>query len=158
MIMSNVIKNDDIDDIAAQWVLRQDRGELSPEDQRELDAWVESNSRHLGAFVRAQAIWVDLDRVAALNAGRAAAEQPVEPRRSFARAASLSAVFIATALSLFGVAQTYLSGRETTELGEMRRITLDDGSAVALNTASVMQVKFAREQRHVVLRRGEASF
>lgn len=158
MVMSNVMKSDDIDDVAAQWVLRQDRGELSPEEQRELDTWIESNSLHLGAFVRAQVIWVDLDRVAALNAGRAAAEEPGEKRRSLARAASFTAAFIATALTLFAVAQTHLSGRETTEVGEMRRITLDDGSAVALNTASVMQVRFARDERHVVLRRGEASF
>jgi transmembrane sensor len=158
MIMSNAIKSDDIDDIAAQWVLRQDRGELSPEEQRELDAWLQSNSLHLGAFVRAQAIWVDLDRVAALNAGRAAADERGEKRRSLARVASFTAVFIATAATLFAVAQSYLAGRETTQLGEMRRITLNDGSAVALNTASVMQVRFARDERHVVLRRGEASF
>jgi transmembrane sensor len=158
MIMSNAIKSDDIDDIAAQWVLRQDRGEMSPEEQRELDAWLQSNSLHLGAFVRAQAIWVDLDRVAALNAGRAAADERGEKRRSLARVASFTAVFIATAATLFAVAQSYLAGRETTQLGEMRRITLNDGSAVALNTASVMQVRFARDERHVVLRRGEASF
>jgi transmembrane sensor len=157
MAMSSVVEDDDIDDIAAQWVLRQDRGALSPQEQRDLDAWLESSSRHRGAFVRAQAMWFDLDRVAALNVGSSTPKQPVERRPEFARAASVAAVLLAAA-TLFAATQTYLSGREATELGEMRRIALDDGSAVALNTASVMQVKFGRDQRRIVLRRGEASF
>jgi transmembrane sensor len=156
--MGHVIENDDIDDIAAQWVLRMDRGVLSPEEQRDLDAWLEASSRHRGAFVRAQAIWVDLDRVAALNTGRVTPGLSDHKRRTFARAAAIAAVFLVTALAAFAVAQNFLSGRETTALGERRRITLDDGSAVVLNTASVMQVKFAPEQRRIVLRRGEAAF
>jgi transmembrane sensor len=35
---------------------------------------------------------------------------------------------------------------------------LDDGSALALNTQSVVQVKFDADERRVVMRRGEASF
>src|SRR3546814_4382431 len=27
-----------------------------------LDAWLEADSRHLGAYVRAQALWLDIDR------------------------------------------------------------------------------------------------
>jgi transmembrane sensor len=156
--MSSVIEEDDIEDVAAQWVLRQDRGELSPEEQRDLDAWLERDSRHRGAFVRAQAMWVDLDRIAALNAGRPTSDQPVVQRMPLMRAAAIAGICFAAALSAFGVSRAYLAGRETTDLGEIRRITLNDGSAVALNTSSVMQVKFEREQRRIVLRRGEASF
>lgn len=158
LVMSSAIESDDIDDIAAQWVLRLDRGALSPEEQRGLDAWLEHSSRHRGAFVRAQAMWVDLDRVAALNAGRPTAEPPAPRMTPFARAASVAGLFVAVALTVFGVSTTYLAGRETTGLGEIRRITLKDGSAVALNTSSIMQVQFEREQRHILLRQGEASF
>jgi len=161
MDMKHVIEKDDIDDIAAQWVLRMDRGALSPEEQRDLDAWLETSSRHLGAFVRAQAMWVDLDRIAALNAGHTKTAipmaTPLHRRMTWARAASVAGIFLVTALILFVTAQTYV-GREATALGEIRQIALDDGSAVALNTDSVMQVKFAHEQRRIVLRRGEASF
>ena len=52
----------------------------------------------------------------------------------------------------------YLAGRESTQVGEVRRLTLDDGSALALNTSSVLQVKFAADERRIVLRQGEASF
>lgn len=158
IVMSSVIEEDDIEEIAAQWVLRQDRGALSQEEQRDLDAWLERDSRHRGAFVRAQAMWVDLDRIAALNAGRPTSDQLVTQRLPLARAAAIAGACFAVALSLFGVSRAYLAGRETTDLGEIRRITLDDGSAVALNTSSVMQVQFEREQRRIVLRRGEASF
>lgn len=156
--MSSVIEDDDIESIAAQWVMRQDRGALSPEDQRSLDAWLEQDTRHLGAFVRAQAMWLDVDRLAALNAGRPTAEQPPSRRVEFARAASIAGVCFAVALTAFGVSRAYLAGRQTTDLGEVRRITLNDGSAVALNTSSVMQVKYEREQRRIVLRQGEAFF
>lgn len=158
IVMSSVIEEDDIEDIAAQWVMRQDRGALSAEEQRDLDAWLEQDSRHRGAFVRAQAMWVDLDRLAALNAGRPTADQSTPKRVAFARAAAIAGVCFAVALTLFGVSRGFLAGRETTDLGEIRRITLNDGSAVALNTSSAMQVKYEREQRRIVLRRGEASF
>lgn len=158
IVMSSVIENDDIESIAAQWVLRQDRGALSPEERRDLAAWLERDSRHRGAFVRAQAMWIDLDRIAALNAGRRTAQPPAPRKMAFARAASIAGVCFAVALTLFGVTKTYLAGRETTDLGEIRRITLKDGSAVALNTASVVQVRFEPEERRIVLRRGEASF
>src|SRR3546814_20187549 len=37
--------------------------------QQQLDAWLEADSRHLGAYARAPALWLDMDRVAALDGG-----------------------------------------------------------------------------------------
>lgn len=157
--MNTVIDTDDIDDTAALWVMRMDRGELGPAEQRELDVWLEADSRHRGAFIRAQAIWCDVDRIAALSAGHSPA-QP-QPRWSSAgvqRAAAVAACVIALTLAGLGVSSRYLAGRETTDRGETRRMLLDDGSALALNTQSVVQVKFDQEERRVVMRTGEASF
>lgn len=154
--MSSVVEDNDIEDIAALWVLRMDRGALSDAEQRELGIWLDADPRHRGGFVRAQAMWLDLDRVAALHAGRQPADTMQEPTR-FARAASVAGAFLAVALTLAGTS-LYFSGREATQLGEIRRITLDDGSALALNTSSVVQVKFEEDERRVILRIGEASF
>lgn len=156
-IMSTVIESDDIAGTAAAWVVRMDRAALSEAEQLELDAWLEADSRHRGAFIRAQAMWVDLDRVAALGAGRAPVAPAVE-RPRFRYAASVAAAAVAVALLGSAVSERYLAGRETTQVGEVRRLTLDDGSALALNTDSVLQVKYAADERRIVLRAGEASF
>lgn len=155
--MKTAIVSDDIDDTAAQWALRLDRSALSDAERRELDAWLDADSRHQGAFVRAQAIWSDLDRLAALNAGQLSQSEPASPVR-YMRAASIAAALLGLGLAVFAVSERYLAGRETTQLGETRRLTLKDGSALALNTSTVLQVKFDSDQRRVVLRSGEASF
>lgn len=155
--MNSAAVNSDIEEAAASWVLRLDRSGLTEAEQRELDRWLALDSRHLGEFVRAQATWADLDRIAALQAGRAPVEEPRE-RSPYLRAASIAGAFLAVGFAVAAALNLYLSGRETTDIGEVRRITLDDGSAVALNTASLMQVQFGNSERRVVLRRGEASF
>src|SRR5688572_796460 len=97
--MNSVARNDDIEDTAAEWVVRLDRGALSEAEQRELDSWLEASTRHRGAFVRAQAMWVDLDRVAALQAGRAPLDPPAE-RPPWLRAASFAGALLAAGVVL----------------------------------------------------------
>src|SRR5688572_10307286 len=157
--MNTVIGKDDFDGIAARWVMRMDRGELGEAEQRELDAWLEADSRHRGAFIRAQAIWCDMDRVAALGGGELmSAPRPRWSAASFQRAAAIAACVLALTLTSIGVSSRYLAGRESTDRGETRRLMLDDGSALALNTLSVLQVKFDDDERRIVLRQGEATF
>ena len=157
--MNTVIGKDDIDGIAARWVMRMDRGEIGEAEQRDLDAWLEADTRHRGAFIRAQAVWCDMDRIAALGGG----ELMSAPRRrwaaaSFQRAAAIAACVLALTLTSLGVSSRYFAGRESTDRGETRRLMLDDGSALALNTQSVLQVKYDDDERRIVLRQGEATF
>ena len=157
--MNTVIGKDDIDGIAARWVMRMDRGALAEAEQRELDAWLETDSRHRGAFIRAQAIWFDMDRMAALGARELMSEpQPRWTAATLRRAAAIAVCVLGLTLASVGVSSRYLAGRESTDRGETRRLTLDDGSALALNTQSVVQVKFDDDLRRIVLRQGEASF
>lgn len=157
--MSIVSEIDDIEETATRWVIRLDGGTLQDAEQRELDAWLAADTRHLGAFVRAQAAWTDMDRVAALSAGRAPVEsQPAARQWQWQRAAAIAAVTLGLIASLAFVNGRYLAGRESTQVGEVRRLTLEDGSALSLNTASVLQVKYADDERRIVLRQGEASF
>jgi transmembrane sensor len=64
------------------------------------------------------------------------------------------ALFVASGF----LAYDRLEGRIATERGEVRRVALEDGSTVSINGNSVLQVRFDEMRRHVVLRRGEASF
>src|SRR3979411_148638 len=61
------LMNRNIESSAAQWAARVDRGALSEEDQRALDAWLSQDGKHLGAFARARAVAAPFDRARALG-------------------------------------------------------------------------------------------
>ena len=148
---------------AARWAIRLSAGSLLPREQQELDAWLQSDPRNRGAFVRAQATWLDLDRVAAL--GRPGAAERSWPdvqgqapmlRRRWVLAAGLGAVAatgIGGWLSWQARRDSYVCGE-----GEVRRVTLTDGSVMTLNSDSYVRVSYSPARRSISLERGEALF
>lgn len=148
---------------AARWVVRLEAGSLSASEQAELDAWLESDPRNRGALIRAQAVWLDLDRVAALAqpSGRRSSssdglvEPPVFPRR-WVLAAGLGSIAVGGVggwWSWRARGDSYVSGE-----GEIRRVTLADGSVMTLNSSSRARVDYTPAQRSISLERGEALF
>ncbi|MDE1148667.1 MAG: FecR domain-containing protein [Azospirillaceae bacterium] len=143
-----------IDLIAAQWAARLDAHALTPEEQRDLDAWLVDDVRHLGALTRARALL--------LGGGVAdALAMAPPPSRGITRRGAL----VAAAAGLAGVAVYGLGGRRpaaaqtfTSLVGEVRHIPLDDGSRIILNTDSAVSVDFHAGRRLVRLDRGEAFF
>lgn len=155
--MNRANDNNNVDAAAALWTVRLGEG-LSPAQESELDAWLAQDSRHLGALVRAEAAWSDVDRIAAMSRGRPARpSRGFNPRRYW-KPASLAAGLLAAALIGGGVIHDQLTGRYAADAGEVRRILLDDGSIVTLNTDSVIRVRYEGNQRRVDLGHGEASF
>lgn len=150
-----------IDEQAARWVVQVGSGSLPAEAQRALQAWLDADPRHRGAYVRAQAQWVALDRLAALRGAHptppaAAMAATGISRRQWLGAAAAALTAVAGGLSWMvarGRRQHYHSG-----IGELRRIGLADGSSVLLNTASDMLVEFDGHQRRIGLMQGEALF
>lgn len=162
----------DINAKAAEWVARVDAAALSPAEKSELDLWLAANPRHFGAYERLQAIRLRLHRVKGAGRGLKAIapnssgpfEQPLsdeddvmaeERSGGFSRRAAIAAgVSGILMLGMFGwrspvAAQTFRTAR-----GEVRRIPLDDGSTITLNTASAMTVR--PDLRSIVLLEGEA--
>jgi transmembrane sensor len=166
-----------IDEQAARWTVRAVAGPLSPDEQRELDTWLNADPRHRGAYILARAQWVDLDRLATLhgparpimdepgarlvNSARCTNDEGVDDLSPISRrrllAASVAAITVMGGgfswLQLRGGTARYVSG-----IGEIRRIGLEDGSTLLLNTASEVTVGFSKQQRNVYLIRGEALF
>lgn len=152
-----------IDDDAADWAAKVDRGPLAQEASRALDAWLASDSRRLGAFARARAIAIHSERARALGPTfdpdqfiSKAKTAPALSRRSVmslvgAAAASVAAVAVGVAYSSRGTAYQ-------TRLGEIRLAPLEDGSVITLNTASRVTVGYTDDQRTVRLVAGEAFF
>ena len=153
-----VAKRNERDAVASQWAVRLDAGDLSLAEQAALDAWLAEDPRHEGALARAEAVWFDLDRVSALSRAAAAAPRPAPARFQHWRLAATLAVCVATASVSGAVAYDRLQGREATSIGEIRHIVLDDGTSVVLDTASVVQIKYVRGERRVIVRRGNAAF
>ena len=151
-----------IDQEAAHWAVRLAVRTLTPGERSELDRWVEADPRHRGALLRARATWTDLDRLAALSGSGTerrteppAAAATVRDRRWFL-AAGISGLALTGAAGWWAWrlrGEVYVSG-----VGEVRRVTLPDGSSMLLNTASRAAVHFSERAREVTLLEGEGLF
>jgi transmembrane sensor len=152
---------DTISEIAARWAVRADAGPLGPDEQRELNTWLSADPRHRGAYVRARAQWVDLDRLAAIHGPASPATENVDARPGISRRELLAASVAAIAVAGGGLSWLVLrNGREryASGVGEVRRIALADGSTMLLNTDTEVTVQFAKQLRDIQLVRGEALF
>jgi transmembrane sensor len=148
----------EVDDEAAAWALRIDSGGLDAPRSPELQAWLDGDPRRAGAYLRAQAALSFLDRGRALEDGA-----PQAPARMFRPSRrTVLAIGGGGGLVAAGLGVALVVGaagrRYATELGEIRRVPLQDGSLVDINTASVLDVAMHAHGRNVVLRQGEAWF
>jgi transmembrane sensor len=201
---------------AAEWAVRLNERALTAQEQAELDQWLDADTRHRGALLRARAAWADLDRLAALG-GRS--ELPTsrseEGNDSFSRSAPAPETveefqlpllegrqpsllqplppeaqpggqistegtdrrgaitsrfpsdrrrFIAASAAtlLLGAGGAWwIERRDLTyvsKLGEIRRVTLADGSHMVLNTSTEATVRFDKTRREIELASGEGLF
>lgn len=149
----------EIDAAAADWAARADRG-LSPEEAQTLEAWLAGDIRRVGAYAKARAVMLYTDRAQAL--GRTydpeafrAAGAPARPSRRLLIGGTAAA---AVAAAVFGVGLRLKPVVYSTRRGEVRVISLQDGSVITLNTASKVAVSYSERRRDVKLVAGEALF
>jgi len=153
-----------IEERAAQWLAREDRG-LSENEQAALDAWLAEDTAHRVNYLRLKAAWRQADRLADLG-------QPQIAARAAARAWDAGAAWRAIAATLLvaclGVGGYYLYGRTApaedagtvyvTQLGRSRVVQLADGTKVQLNTDTRLTQTMTANARVVMLEQGEAYF
>lgn len=151
---------EDIYAMAAEWVVRKDLADLSVAQQAELQGWLDADPRHLGAFVRAEAAWLQLDRAQALGLAPPSAGPSTGKRRKFgftlqamAGTAVAASIMLAVGIAFWKPGTIY-----ETEASEIRKVQLEDGSTVAMNGGTELRVVMTRGGRHVYLDRGEAWF
>src|ERR1700748_2387932 len=104
---------------AAEWAVRSHGRDLSSAEQAELDEWLGANPRHRGAWLRASAAWIDLDRLAAMAGTRGSSESlehrasrwwPEQPLRRLSGARSW-VIAAGVAAVLLGAVPAWLSHR-----------------------------------------------
>lgn len=149
------VSNSEISDRAAEWVARFDREGENDAVLSELNQWLGEDRRHRGAYVRALAAWITLDRAQILK-GRSDRSPSITRRRVIAAGVAASAATAAASSMLWwGSAPAH---RYVTAMGDFRRVKLADGSAVSLNSNSEILVAMTARKRSIKLVSGEAWF
>ena len=158
----------EIDLEALRWLTLMERGPLPPQEQSRFAAWVAADIKHQGALIRAQAASLRLDRLAALAGGRSVLEPlPYERsvlqknttrRRLIAAAAAAVLVSISAWLGHGKIEEMWGGTGYGTSVGELKKVVLEDGSEITLNTQTVLRVRYTPERRDIRLIRGEAIF
>jgi len=142
--------------------MRHGSGPPSEQEQAQFEAWIAADVRHRGAYVRLQAIHAEVQRLAAVSVGR-----DFERGRSVLRLAALGLrrwalaaglVVLLGGATVSWVALSTRGERYVSDVGEMRRVALLDGSNMTLDTDSETRVRFDNSTRSVQLKRGEALF
>jgi transmembrane sensor len=156
---------DAIETAAARWTARRDVGS-SPDDERELQAWLAADPRHREVLAFHDATWSALVRPAAVgNAAslRAQLEKLATRRRARRRIATLAAVAGLAVLSVVTFRRAQSTPTLTTpasfaEVVTPERKTFPDGSVAELKENARIGVEFDARTRRIVLLAGEAHF
>ena len=162
---------------AADWLMREEDGQLGPDGLAERDAWLAEHPDHVAAYDAARRAMRRVDDVGAdpgILALRAAAlSTKARPRlRPWQMAAAVAGVtvlagamaFVTTdrsgSMAVAAVEQLSHPGAAVyrTAVGERSTVTLPDGSVATLNTDTVVRVSYTKAARGVRLVRGQALF
>lgn len=137
---------------AAAWLARLRAEDRTRDDEELFRRWLAADPINAERFEYVSTIWEDMDALRDVPRVKAA---PQRLTRRRLLTGSLAA-FAVGGIGLQWSAAT--AGVYTTQRGEQRRLTLEDGSRLLLNTDTSVKVRFDTEQRRIDLRRGQAFF
>ena len=166
---SNDIKSVQVQ--ANLWITRLDKG-LSRGEKQELIAWINQDQAHYAALKKISSLWGDVATKHDLN-GLFSQKPQNKIQNDYLMKGVLAAGLVSVALlsaNLFNeVNKIWLSPQHniikqsayqkySSQYGEQKVVTLDDGSTVELNTNTIIEVAYSKLQRKITLIRGEAKF
>jgi len=142
---------------ALAWLVTMWSGEVTAEDQLALNNWRQASAAHEQAWLDVQRIHQRLRAVPAETGGpvlRAAARRG--GRRAVLRGLALVGCGgVALHTLRDSVTWQAMTAQYATATGERRDLVLDDGTRIAMNTATALDVRFDAGQRRIDLHRGE---
>jgi transmembrane sensor len=148
-------EEDRVAEEAARWVARLQSSDATDEDREQFRRWLALDPSHGALYDELKGMWAQLKDVPIPP------DQLAKIRKSRGGTLSVIAAVLAAA-SLFAALQTGFFDRlrsdYSTSVGEVRSVTLSDGSRVDLNTDSAIFLSFSDKERRVTLLRGEAFF
>lgn len=137
---------------AAAWLARLRAHDRTREDEARFREWLAADPINAQRFEHVSTIWDDMDAL------RDVARTEPKPRLLTRRRLLTGSLAACTVAGLGLQWSLATAGVYTTALGEQRRLTLEDGSRLVLNTDTSVKVRFNEERREIELRRGQAFF
>src|SRR5258708_4429777 len=149
---------------AAAWVARLHSSGRTPALEEGFRRWLRVNPAHAQAFELATQAWEIGGSIPAGALPRMAHPSEISgaERRRRPQRLSTPRLALAAVLCLAGIGALLVLNREkstvSTQVGEQRMLTLEDGSRIFLNTDTKLSVHYDKERRLVQLAEGEALF
>lgn len=137
------------------WIARLAAQDMGEDELQALEDWLAADAAHARAFARERALWQDLAVV-----GDALAPPPPRwsARRFIMRATPLALAASLVAALLGPAILVQLRADHRTGAGEVRSLTLSDGTQVMLDSRSALSVDIDGQKRKVHLLAGRAWF
>lgn len=159
---------------AMEWLMRLRDASADPALHTGFLAWLDEDAGNLRAWERAQQTWALLGETAPRRAGasdadssdgqsrgaRRAGRLPLRAWRRWGMAAGIAGLAMAALFFAFVTPSVLLrlQADYRTSAGELRQLTLADGSTVHLGAESAIGIRYTPERRVVTLLAGEAFF
>jgi len=148
---------------AAEWFAVLRAGAVSASQRQHWEAWLAASPANRVAWQRVEAISSSMslprDQPQAADAALNAAARSRRRRRAIQVLSVLAVAGLggwsASRTAAWRDLQAGFAADDSTGVGQMRELALEDGSTVWLNTASALDRRYDDGQRLVVLRRGE---
>ncbi len=147
----------DLDQQAANWVIRLNEGNLSEREQQQFERWKAADPQHGAAFERLQGFVGRLQALRPQQAPVQAALEAARVRRRNPAGRVLLGLLVAlpVALALRAYPPSYLLADQRTAPAQWQQVKLEDGSQLTLSGNSAVDLTFNGQQRQVRLLRGE---
>lgn len=144
---------------AMAWFIRMRAESVTQAERMQFRIWYQASARHRRLFDETAAFWEDAGLAEAL--AKTAFSSPAKAHSGMRRF-SLALLALAAGFALVAIIyRPYLNCLQTdycTAIGEIKTVSLPDGSQITLNSASAISLDFNQGSRHVRLENGEAFF
>jgi len=155
---------DEIGMRAAEWVARLEGSPLSEDERIALRSWLEADPDHRAAFDEAGSTWRELTLLrrdpGPLRELLPARRRASATRRTIRIGAVIGLLVLAAGVARYQLGDPWLlaTADHRTAPGELRTVTLADGSSVELGPSSAIAIAFDDAERRVKLLAGEVFF
>lgn len=123
---------------AAEWVARRSDNRIRVEEQVDFEAWLAQDARHREAYEQISRLW-----------------QSVTPKqRGKRQSAGMLSGIVLLLIGIYCLPLSTWLADEQTATGEIRQVTLPDGSSITLDSNSAADVAFDMHARRIILHRG----
>lgn len=142
---------------AAHYVTRLYSGEMTAQEESEFFSWLNASEKHQQEYQQQLDLWDAATQLETSKSEQISAASKRTPMLAMAASVVLLAGLLL--VNMFNITDTNQGvSHFASQVGEVKTLTLADGSAITLNTNSQIQVKLTERGRFVRLVKGEAYF